>query len=290
MLAPVLLDPRTIIEFLAFLRVHVDTEPGDMNILGLQGMTLVALPKGQGFQLELNNNAPNIYNDVICVAFKTKAGLWDVRAYTGTVDPGNAYLNQPGGQAHLTFGQHMYVRGSHMGHPALRAQNEINRVWRDKAKTGIYTHGDELSVGPFGVDVHAGGAPGDLVNNWSAGCVNICGGWAGPAWIEFMLLVNTHFECKGAVGVTIWSGKDLCRYSRESDDVSLRPTLRFGMLNPWVAEMQKLLQARNYFSGVADGDWGDFTQGAVEGFQYDMGLVDDGICGPSTWQALQDWS
>ena len=36
-----------------------------------------------------------------------------------------------------------------------------------------------------------------------------------------------------------------------------------------------------------DGDYGTATQAAVRAFQKDRGLVDDGICGPKTWAALE---
>jgi hypothetical protein len=264
-------------DFLELLRVRADREPSCLNVLCLQG---VDLTPDNG--LQANDNAADFYNDAIVCAWYSSAGARNVRALLGTVDPGAAYLGLPGGEAHLTFGQHLYVRGNHKGHPALRAKDEVNRVWRDPDKSGTPTVGDHVTTGRFGVNVHAGGST-KTIGDWSAGCINICGGWDGEPWKFFMELVNTHFEKRSDVGVTVWPGKD---YLSFVEGGVLRPTLSFGTLNPWVAEMQKLLAAKGYYKGVADGDWGRKTDNAVRDFQKAAALKVDGVCGELTWEKL----
>ena len=39
---PVAINPQLVREFLSYLRVRVDNDPGDLNVLGLQGISLVA--------------------------------------------------------------------------------------------------------------------------------------------------------------------------------------------------------------------------------------------------------
>jgi len=263
-------------DFLQLLQVRVDYDPGRLNLLCLQGVN--PLPDGT---LQANNNADDVYNDSIILAWHTETGARQVQAMLGTVDPGLAYRTLPGGEAHLTFGQHFYVRGTHMGHSALRAKNELNRVWRDPDKSNTPTEGDYVSTGKFGVNVHAGGMT--KVGNWSAGCINICGGWDGEPWKTFMQLTDVHFKSSLDIGVTVWPGRDYLRYVEKG---AIRPTLSFGTLNPWVSELQKQLAAKGYYKGKADGDWGKVTEAAVRSFQRAQGLKVDGIVGPLSWDKL----
>ena len=277
---PIAFEPNLAYDFLSFLRARVDSDPGDMNVMGLQGIA----PTGQEpFAIALNPNKPNIYNDTLAVVFKHADGTPAVRTFLGTVDPGDTFKDQPGGRAHLTFGQHLYVRGSHMGHPALRALNETNRIWRDVSETGVPGPGNTVAIGAFGVNIHAGGST-PFINNWSAGCLNICGGWDGEPWKSFIALVESHFARKGSVGVTVWSAKDLCRFA--DDGWSMKPTLCFGMFNPWVGELQNALRAKGYFHGTTDSDWQGETDAAVRAFQGAQNLEVDGRVGRETWLKL----
>lgn len=264
-------------DFLQLLRVRIDQDPGSLNMLCLQGTSL--LPDGN---LQANDNADNIYNDLIVLAWHPEQGEGQVQGLLGTVDPGLTYRDLPGGEAHLTFGQHLYVRGTHMGRPALRAKDELNRVWRDPDKSNTPTVGDYVAIGKFGVNVHAGGMT-KVIGNWSAGCINICGGWDGEPWKTFMQLVGVHFKKGLDIGVTVWPGRDYLRFVQLG---AIRPTLSFGILNPWVAELQKLLAAKGYYKGKADGDWGRGTDNSVRAFQQAMKLKADGIVGMATWAAL----
>jgi hypothetical protein len=264
-------------DFLDLLQVRVDQDPGCLNLLCLQGVD--PLPDGG---LEANDNADDIYNDSIVLAWHDESGARKTRALLGTVDPGLAYRDTPGGEAHLTFGQHLYVRGDHYGHQALRGKDELNRVWRDPDKSNGPSVGDYVATGKYGVNVHAGGKS-KSIGNWSAGCINICGGWDGEPWQAFMRLVETHCERTLDLGVTVWRGSDFLRFAEVG---AIRPTLSFGTLNPWVAELQKLLAAKGYYNGQADGDWGPNTEASVRTFQQTAKLVPDGIVGAATWDAL----
>lgn len=59
-------------------------------------------------------------------------------------------------------------------------------------------------------------------------------------------------------------------------------TLKRGSTGPLVAELQRLLNL------VADGIFGPNTEEAVEDFQAENDLVDDGVVGPATWAKLRE--
>ena len=68
-----------------------------------------------------------------------------------------------------------------------------------------------------------------------------------------------------------------------------RKTLRKGSKGQAVKEMQEMLLRLGYDPGPcgADGDFGKATEAAVRQFQGDHRLTVDGICGPGTWEALE---
>jgi hypothetical protein len=67
-----------------------------------------------------------------------------------------------------------------------------------------------------------------------------------------------------------------------------RSTIRKGSKGAEVRECQTMLQRLGYDLGTCgvDGDYGSMTRLAVISFQRDHGLVEDGVCGPMTWEAL----
>ena len=69
-----------------------------------------------------------------------------------------------------------------------------------------------------------------------------------------------------------------------------RPTIRRGNRNAYVKELQTDLTKLGYNLGICgiDGDFGTATEKAVKEFQRDHGLTQDGICGPKTWEALEE--
>jgi hypothetical protein len=69
-----------------------------------------------------------------------------------------------------------------------------------------------------------------------------------------------------------------------------KPTLRKGDRGEYVTLMQTELIQKGYSCGDtgADGVFGTQTEKAVKRFQKDNGLLEDGICGKQTWNALSE--
>jgi len=63
-------------------------------------------------------------------------------------------------------------------------------------------------------------------------------------------------------------------------------TLRRGMSGTPVEEMQRALKSQGYYTGVADGYFGESTENAVKSFQRYNGLQVDGVAGPATLRTL----
>jgi hypothetical protein len=62
--------------------------------------------------------------------------------------------------------------------------------------------------------------------------------------------------------------------------------LKHGDSGPAVQCLQDLLRQAGYFDGPSTGYFGPATKEAVKAFQYDCGLLVDGIAGPQTLAAL----
>jgi len=208
-----------------------------------------------------------------------------LRLLRATTGPGRYWTQtnpHPGGAAHLVWGQHIYKKGKHKGHPALVSAGGLDRVWRDR--DGDFTQdADELvEEGNFGIHVHAGGT-GESVGGWSAGCIAIHGGYDGEPYR--MLLERVEKHPQKLFDLTLWGARDLARWVDNKD--GWRPWLRFGIRNPWVADMQRLLNERLDCGLEPDGDWGARTQGAFLRFQRQSGLEVDGVCGRRSWAELE---
>jgi peptidoglycan hydrolase-like protein with peptidoglycan-binding domain len=68
----------------------------------------------------------------------------------------------------------------------------------------------------------------------------------------------------------------------------LPPTLKRGSKGDRVLRLQDFLkQELGYNVGPIDGAFGPSTENAVKEFQRDRGLVDDGIVGQKTWEAIE---
>ncbi len=62
---------------------------------------------------------------------------------------------------------------------------------------------------------------------------------------------------------------------------------KFGSRGEEVQQIQLKLSSMGYYNGNIDGIYGSATQSAVKQFQYDNGLVADGIAGEKTLAALE---
>ena len=92
----------------------------------------------------------------------------------------------------------------------------------------------------------------------------------------------THY----AIPAGLYDGGDIPVPTPTTD----KPTLRKGSSGVYVTLMQSELIQKGYDCGAsgADGVFGSGTLSALKAFQQDHGLTVDGICGPKTWDALDN--
>lgn len=67
----------------------------------------------------------------------------------------------------------------------------------------------------------------------------------------------------------------------------VKPTLSKGSKGPWVKYMQGRLVLKGYKLDI-DGDFGAQTMLSLVAFQGEKGLKKDAICGPRTWEKLEE--
>jgi peptidoglycan hydrolase-like protein with peptidoglycan-binding domain len=82
----------------------------------------------------------------------------------------------------------------------------------------------------------------------------------------------------GIVGDITWLNIDEADLSN--------PTIKKGSKGNPVRRAQKRLTLGGYDTGGVDGIFGAKTESAVKRFQKDMGLTQDGIVGPKTWDKI----
>lgn len=97
---------------------------------------------------------------------------------------------------------------------------------------------------------------------------------------------------------TFWGELKAVDYSGSADPAPAapedpepdRPTIRKGNKGEAVKILQEALIRLGYPLPKygADGDFGNETLAALKDFQQDNGLNDDGVCGPKTWEKLED--
>ncbi|MBD3286128.1 hypothetical protein GF359_06415 [candidate division WOR-3 bacterium] len=269
-------------EFLSALRIEVGTEEDELNILCLEGAS--PRPELEGL-IEVTRNTPDIYNDCIVLAWTDIKGT-HLAVMRGTTEPGSYYTTvnpHPEGAAHLVWGRHLYRRGKHRGKPALVSATGMDRVWRDRDGDFGQDMEERIYKGRFGIHVHAGGS-GKSIGRWSAGCIAICGGYEGEPYSFFTERINAHPG--KVIGLTLWGSRNFSMWFQDRD--GWRPTLRYGIRNPWVADVQRFLSRHMSERLVADDDWGPATQKTFLDFQRQNQLVVDGICGPLSWKKLED--
>lgn len=74
----------------------------------------------------------------------------------------------------------------------------------------------------------------------------------------------------------------------ETNSYPDRATLRMGSKGPLVHWLQTELKEFGYHSGAIDGHFGRMTRDAVLAFQADNHLIEDGIVGNGTYEAMED--
>lgn len=280
-----------LVEFISFLGYPTEIDAGCFQLLALQGCRAEVVIPASGdappyVVLEVIKNVPDRYNDLLICVGRHEDGTLFIDPLVGTVDPGLYYTRtdpNPLGAANLTYGQHRYKPGPHHGRPAFRSVNELNRVWRDADGDFRLDPEEQIYVGQFGTNIHPGGKT-DIIGKWSAGCLNVAGGWEGAAWLRLQAYASVHFQHKGELLVTLWRANDLRAWA-QSDRVHFRPTVYPGVFGPWAREVQKALQRHGARIQV-DGDWRGGTTKLLVAFQKAHGLVQDGIAGPTTWSYL----
>lgn len=67
------------------------------------------------------------------------------------------------------------------------------------------------------------------------------------------------------------------------------PILTIGIQGDAVRDVQGFLRRRGFYNGIINGFYGPKTTQAVIDFQSRMGLNQDGIVGPRTWDAMQQY-
>jgi hypothetical protein len=280
-------------EFTSALGYPVATGDAELNILCLEGAA--PLPELEGL-IGLNPNAPDLYNDCVVLFWREADELEKnegvlrvlrgvLRVLRATTEPGRYYTRidpHPGGAAHLVWGHHAYKRGRHRGKPALVSASGLDRVWRDRDGDFSQDMTERVYIGRFGIHVHAGGTA-QSIGRWSAGCIAIHGGYEGEPYLFLLDRIERHPA--RLFNLVLWGARDLGRWVKDKE--GWRPTLRYGIRNPWVARMQKLLESHTDARLTADSDWGPRTQEVFLRFQRKTGLVVDGICGPLSWGALE---
>jgi hypothetical protein len=156
--------------------------PGVLHLMGLRLCVPWAdAPDDGKYYLSLAGKQFNHYTSTIGL-FGTAFGTW-----LGSVDPGDDYTYDPAnpaGCAHLTDGVWLYQAGLHKGHDALVQAGPVT-VWRDTDKDFAQDAGEPLDTGWFGINIHAGGT-GETIDDWSAGCQILQGGWDGDPWQNFL--------------------------------------------------------------------------------------------------------
>ena len=122
--------------------------------------------------------APNTFDDLICVAYRDGSGEKCFRSWPATTEPGRHYLTNPmnrNGTAVLAPGQYVgaYLIGRHRGKYAALVQDKPLPVYRDTNRNEVAeTTPFKIDTGIFGINIHRASARGEsgTVDKWGAGC------------------------------------------------------------------------------------------------------------------------
>ncbi|MCA1826876.1 MAG: phage baseplate assembly protein V, partial [Myxococcales bacterium] len=174
-----------------------DTNPWDMNLLGLRGWHC---DKGA---------VPNVqdrFNDTIYVAYLDDSGKKCCEAFQCTVDPGKLgdkdlkkIEGSWPGVAHLLDNQYRYKRGQHpdVDGKLKHAMRQAAPVWcwfssdqhdvRKESDPIIF--GGDHKLHDWGVNIHFSYSAA-VVGNWSEGCQVIHSAWKDPPFQRFLFLMS----------------------------------------------------------------------------------------------------
>lgn len=103
-------------------------------------------------------------------------------------------------------------------------------------------------------------------------------------WFIHVLLIGATIT--PLTGTALTARAAIASPDQQVAQAPTRPTLRMGSTGSAVSEMQAMLILLDYFEGPVDGQFQATTESAVKQFQADVGLTDDGIVGPATWEKL----
>ena len=174
-----------------------------------------------------------------------------------------------------------------LGGEMFHGSNTMYKKWctdKGKLNNGKRTDGKELK-------------PGTAIFTGTEETHNHVGLYIGDGWvIEAQGAQNGVVKTKITNSKwTFWGELKGVDYTASDNDgfpadTGWHPTLRRGDKGEDVKLMQTLLARAGYSLGPCgvDGDFGRDTEKAVRLFQSDHKLSVDGVCGPMTWDALQN--
>lgn len=124
------------------------------------------------------DNAPNQFNDVLCVMIDDAEGKTQLLQFPITTDPGQYYLEHPinvAGTAILMTGHYRrcWRIGAHRGQYKALVQRGLMTVYRDNNRNALIDpQPEKIQTGYFGINLHHAAPNGYTlkVGKWSAGC------------------------------------------------------------------------------------------------------------------------
>lgn len=203
---------QLIVDYMAYKNYFVDRSPLHFNIIYIEGMNRDG---------SLNNDAPNIFNDLRLVIEFIGGRPSIIDSWEATTEPGFFYTKNPmnpKGAARIGFGQYQaWMVGTHgrsEPHEALIQVYPV-RVHRDLNKDMVRT-GDRIDIGLFGINQHHGyDLPVFDINKASAGCLV---GRSRAGHREFMGIIKSDRRYRNdkdyIFRTTIIPGDDLLKYAR----------------------------------------------------------------------------
>ena len=157
-----------------------------MNVMTIEKLQSVFTKKGYKWDSNLNiigvrnktvgDKITNKFDDTMYVAYK-EAGVWKVKSYAITTDPGKHYmvfeLLNPDGCAILVEGQYLniYAIRKHRGlYDAVCQTYGAVKLYRDRDKDDTYDFTNIKTDPNSGINIHKAGADTLEIGKNSAGC------------------------------------------------------------------------------------------------------------------------